>query len=162
MDSALRAIIVFAVLWLLIRLSGRRTLGEVTNFDLVLFLIIGGATQRALTGQDYSLLNAFIIVVTLLMLNVLLSFVETWFPRARPWLNGIPMIIVERGRALRWRMRRSRVTEPEILSAARQLHGLERLDQIKFAILEDDGSISIIPEGGSKQDRAGAQPPEPP
>ena len=72
------------------------------------------------------------------------------------------MIIVERGRALRWRMRRSRVTEPEILSAARQLHGLERLDQIKFAILEDDGSISIIPEGGSKQDRAGAQPPEPP
>src|SRR5437588_7146719 len=146
MDSALRAVIVFAVLWLLIRLSGRRTLGEVTNFDFVLFLIIGGATQRALTGQDYSLLNAFIIVVTLLALNVILSFVETWFPRTRPWLNGLPIVLVEHGRLLQWRMRRSRLTEPEILADARQLHGLERLDQIKFAILEDDGSISVIPE----------------
>ena len=158
MDSALRAIIVFAVLWLLIRLSGRRTLGEVTNFDFVLFLIIGGATQRALTGQDYSLLNAFIIVVTLLVLNVILSFVETWFPRARPWLNGLPMIVVEHGRPLRWRMRRARLTESEILATARQVHGLERLDQIKIAILEDDGSVSIIPEPGEARAPQASEP----
>jgi uncharacterized membrane protein YcaP (DUF421 family) len=145
MDSALRAMIVFVVLWAMIRLSGRRLLGELTSFDFVLLLIIGGATQRALTGQDYSIANAFIIVATLISMNVLLSLVEGWFPALGKWINGVPTILVEDGHFLHWRMRRARVSEGEIMAEARRLHGLERLDQIKFAVLEASGHISIIP-----------------
>ena len=150
MDTVLRALLVFVALWILIRISGRRTLGKLTSFDFVLFLIIGGATQRALTGEDYSLTNAALIVSTLILLNVLLSLAEARFPSLTKWLKGVPMVIVEHGRPLPWRLRSSRVTEDEIMAVARETHGLERMEQIKFAILEASGHISIIPEQGEQ------------
>ena len=62
MDSVIKSIIVYFVLWLVIRVSGRRTLGQLTVFDFILFLIIGGAAQRALMAQDYSLTHAFLVI----------------------------------------------------------------------------------------------------
>jgi len=149
MDTVIKAAIVFAVLFMLIRASGRRVLGEMTSFDFVLLLIIGGATQRALTGEDYSLVNAFIIVATLFFLDVALSLAESRFPWLGKWLNGLPMIVVEHGRGLPWWLRRARLTEAEVMVAARRHHGLEQIGQVKFAILEANGQISIIPEIGS-------------
>jgi len=145
MDSVLKAVVVFFVLWAIIRVSGRRTLGEMTAFDFVLFLIIGGSTQRAITGQDYSLTNAFILVATFVALDIGLSIVDLKWPFMRRLLNATPTILVDNGHLLANRMRRARVTEENILEAARRLHGLERLDQIKFAILEASGDISIVP-----------------
>jgi uncharacterized membrane protein YcaP (DUF421 family) len=145
MDSVIKAVIVFFVLWAIIRISGRRTLGEMTAFDFVLFLIIGGSTQRAITGQDYSLINALLLVATFVMLDIGLSIIELKWPSARPILNAMPMILVDNGYLLTRRMRRARVTEDNILEAARRLHGLERMDQIKFAILESTGEITIVP-----------------
>jgi len=145
MDSVLKAVVVFFVLWAIIRVSGRRTLGEMTAFDFVLFLIIGGSTQRAITGQDYSLTNAFILVATFVALDIGLSIVDLKWPFMRRLLNATPTILVDNGHLLVNRMRRARVTEENILEAARRLHGLERLDQIKFAILEASGDISIVP-----------------
>lgn len=155
MDSVLKAVVVFFVLWAIIRISGRRTLGEMTAFDFVLFLIIGGSTQRAITGQDYSLTNALILVATFVALDIALSIVELKSPFMRRVLNATPTIVVENGRLLAHRMRRARVTEDNVLEAARQLHGLERLDQIKFAILEATGDISIVP--AAKQGTAEAK-----
>jgi uncharacterized membrane protein YcaP (DUF421 family) len=145
MDSVIKAAVVFFVLWAIIRVSGRRTLGEMTAFDFVLFLIIGGSTQRAITGQDYSLMNALLLVATFVMLDIGLSIVELKWPAMRPILNSMPMIVVENGYLLTARMRRARVTEDNILEAARRLHGLERMEQIKFAILEATGEITIVP-----------------
>jgi uncharacterized membrane protein YcaP (DUF421 family) len=145
MDSVIKAAVVFFALWAIIRVSGRRTLGEMTAFDFVLFMIIGGSTQRAITGQDYSLTNALLLVATFVALDVALSILELKSPLARRVLNSMPMILVENGRLMRERMRRARITQDNILAAARRLHGLERIDQIKFAILEATGEITILP-----------------
>ena len=83
MDSVIKATVVFFVLWAILRVSGRRTLGEMTAFDFVLFLIIGGSTQRAITGEDYSLINALLLVATFVTLDVGLSIVETRWPAMR-------------------------------------------------------------------------------
>src|SRR6185312_6836424 len=101
-------------------------------FDFVLFLIIGGATQRALTCEDYSLINALLLVATFVVLDVGLSLIEANFSGAKRVLVGLPMIVVDNGKLLKERVLRARVTEGEILEAARKLQGLERLDQIKF------------------------------
>lgn len=146
MDSVLKAVAIYVLLWVVIRISGRRTLAQMTAFDLILLLIIGGATQRALVGQDYSLTTAFIVVTTLVSLDVGMSLMEIGSRGMAKILKGIPTILVEHGHKLEGRMRRARVTEEEILEAARHDHGIERLDQIKFAVLEASGKISIIPE----------------
>ena len=145
MDSVIKAAIVYFALWAIIRISGRRTLGEMSAFDLVLFMIIGGSTQRAITGQDYSLTNALLLVATFIVIDIALSFVELRSPFMRRVFNGIPMILVENGVVMTARMRRARITEDNILEAARKLQGLERIDQIKFAILEATGVITIVP-----------------
>jgi len=145
MDAVLKAVIVFFVLWAIIRISGRRTLGEMTAFDFVLFLIIGGSTQRAITGQDYSLTNALLLVATFVALDIGMSILEVKWPAVRPILNSMPMIVVENGYLLTERMRRARLTEDNIMEAARRSHGLECMAQIKFAILEASGDITIVP-----------------
>jgi uncharacterized membrane protein YcaP (DUF421 family) len=146
MDSVIKAAIVYLGLWVLIRLTGRRSLGKMTTFEFVLFLIIGGATQRALLGQDYSLTNAFIVIATLVVLDIMLSLVERDSAFFRKVLKGLPMIVVENGHPLGGRMRRARLTEEEVLEAARQRHGLESMAQVKYAILETSGEISIVPQ----------------
>lgn len=156
MDAVIKGAIVYFALWAIIRISGRRTLGEMTAFDFVLFLIIGGATQRALTGQDYSLTNAFLLVMTFVVIDVALSLAERDWPPVRRFLKGAPMILVDNGSLLVGRMKRARVTEDDILESARRLHGLERMDQIKFAILESNGDITIVP--GVQPDQAETKP----
>ena len=145
MEPIIKAVVVYAVIWALIRISGRRTLAEMTAFDFVLFTLIGGAVHRALTGQDFSLTNAFLIVVTLIGIDVALSFARRDWSMAAKIIKGVATIVVEDGRPLLWRLRRARITEDDVLSAARRNHGLENMQQIKFAILEASGEISIIP-----------------
>jgi uncharacterized membrane protein YcaP (DUF421 family) len=146
MDSVIKAFVVYFVLWAIIRISGRRTLGEMTAFDFILFLIIGGSTQRAITGQDYSLTNALVLVSTFVGIEIALSLIELRWPLFSRILNATPSLLVENGNPMPHRMRRSRVTEENILESARRLHGLERMDQIKFAILESSGQITIVPK----------------
>jgi uncharacterized membrane protein YcaP (DUF421 family) len=145
MDSVLRAIVVYFVLWLLIRMAGRRTLAELSTFDLILFLIIGGATQRALIGQDYSLINAFVVISTLIVLDILVGYADRNSSLIHKIVTGAPTILIDDGHLLTSRMHWARVSTDEILERGRLLHGLERLDQIKYAILESSGEISIIP-----------------
>jgi uncharacterized membrane protein YcaP (DUF421 family) len=161
-DSVFKAMAVYTVLWLIMRLSGRRTLAKLTSFDLVLFLVIGGATQRALLGQDYSLINALVVISTMVAIDIGVGLLERDFPWFAKVVKGTPTILVDHGKFLPGRMRWSRVTESEVFEAARTTHGLERTDQIKFAILEGSGEISIIPyaqpESGPPQQRDLAHP----
>lgn len=145
MDTIIKSALIYLFLWAIVRLSGRRTIGQMTAFDLVLFLVISGAVQRALTGQDYSIINAVLIICTFVGIDVLLTFAERGSPAAARFLKGMPMIVVENGRPLSWRMKSARLTTEEVLEAGRRHYGLERMDQIKFAILEASGEISIVP-----------------
>jgi len=145
MDSVLRAAAIYMVVLIVFRIAGRRTLSEITTFDFVLLLIIGEATQQALLGDDFSITNAILVIVSLVSIDIALAFIKGKSQRFAKLVDGEPMIIVEYGQMLGQRVRKSRIDESDILEAARHSQGLERLDQIKFAILEKDGKISIIP-----------------
>ncbi len=145
MDSILRALAVYLFLVVLFRISGKRTLSKVTTFDAVLLLIISEAVQQALIDTDNSMTNAFIVVSTLVGCNLLLSLLKNrWSPLERA-VEGVPVVLVKDGEALRERMLKERVDEDDVLHAARQAHGLLRLDQIRYAILESGGGITVIP-----------------
>ncbi|MBK5647524.1 MAG: DUF421 domain-containing protein [Acinetobacter sp.] len=145
MGSVLRAIAVYIFLMIIFRIAGRRALAQITTFDLVLLLIISEATQNAMLGNDYSVTNGFLVIITLVGLNVLFSLWKRNSPTIEKLLDGVPMVIVENGQPLRDRMNKARVDDNDVLSAARELQGLERMEQIKYAVLERSGSISIIP-----------------
>lgn len=145
MDAVIRSVIVYLFLLLLLRLSGKRTLAQTTTFDFVLLLIISEASQQALIGDDSSMINAAIVLTTLVGLNILMSLLKQRSALAERLLEGVPLLIVDDGRALQDVMDKARVDLGDVLDAARASHGLERLDQIKHAVLERSGSISIIP-----------------
>lgn len=150
MESVLRAAALYAFLLVLFRITGRRALSEITTFDFVLLLVIGEATQQALLGDDFSVINAFVVIATLVLIDILLSLFKERSPRVGRFLDGVPLIVVEYGKPLTERLRKARLTEEDILEAARQSQGLERLEQIRFAVLEKNGQISVIPEPAEK------------
>lgn len=145
MDVVLRAVTMYLVLMLLFRLAGRRTLAEITPFDLILLLMIGEATQQALLSDDYSLTAAILAICTLIAVDVGLSIIKLRSSRVRRWLDGTPTLLVDHDRPLRARLAKARLQEDDILQAAREGPGLQRMEQIKYAILEANGKISIIP-----------------
>ncbi|MDX9739980.1 MAG: DUF421 domain-containing protein [Gammaproteobacteria bacterium] len=144
MESIARALIVYAFMLLVFRFSGKRTLGEVTTFDFVLVLIVAETIQEALIGRDLSMTNAMIVIVTLIGIDIILNLVKAHSERADRLLEGTPTVIVENGQPLHERLREELIDEDDILHAART-QGLERMDQIKRAVLEPNGGISIIP-----------------
>jgi uncharacterized membrane protein YcaP (DUF421 family) len=144
MEPVLRALAVYALLLVLVRITGKRSLGQITTFDFILLLIISEAIQNGLVGTSYSLTNALVVVVTLVIIDVGLSLIKRRSPRLEKFLDGTPLVIVEHGRPLLDRLEKSRVDESDVLTAARR-EGLERMEQIKYAVLERSGQISIIP-----------------
>lgn len=148
MDAIVRGLAVYLFLLILFRIAGRRTLGNITNFDFVLLLIISEATQNAMIGNDYSVTNGFLVILTLVGLDIVFSFMKQRFPAMERYVDGLPLVLVDQGRPLKELMNRVRVDEQDILASAREKHGLERMEQIKYAILETNGMISIIPKVG--------------
>ncbi|MFJ3524324.1 DUF421 domain-containing protein [Pseudomonas sp. NPDC090203] len=144
MDAVLRAAAIYLALMVLFRISGRRALGEMTSFDFVLLLIIGEATQQALLGDDFSITNAVLVIVTLLSIDIGFSLLKRRSKRIGKLIDGGPTIIVENGVFLRHRMHEARVQEDDVMQAARLGPGVQSVDQIKFAIIERNGKISII------------------
>jgi uncharacterized membrane protein YcaP (DUF421 family) len=143
--SIVRVAIMYVFLLVVFRLTGKRSLAEATPFDLLMLLIISETTQQAMVGEDHSLTNAFLMIVTLVSLDIGLSWVKQRSETVSRLLDDLPLLLVDRGRALEERMHKSRVDKQDILEAARELAGLERFDQIKYAVLERDGRITIIP-----------------
>lgn len=146
METVLRAIAIYLFLLLVFRISGKRTLSQMHPFDMVLLLIIGDSVSQGLMGDDFSITTALLLVTTLVLMELLLSFIKQKSKLADRWLDDVPMIVVEDGTPLPDRMKRARVDASEVLEAARILHGLENMQQVKYAVLERDGSISIIPK----------------
>lgn len=145
MESILRAIFMYFFLLLMIRISGKRTLSEVTIFDFVLILIIGDASQQGITGPDYSIINTVLIISTLILMDIFLSIIKTKYKKIEKVIDGSPLIIVHDGKCIMKNLKSNGIDQEDILEWARKSHGLERFEQIKFAVLEKDGSISIIP-----------------
>jgi uncharacterized membrane protein YcaP (DUF421 family) len=145
MESVLRAVIIYFFLLFIFRVSGRRTLAQITDFDLILLLIISEAAQQGLVGENFSLTNAFLVIITLALLDIILSLITVRSPFIAKVVSGVPMVVVENGRPLKDRMRWARIDDSDVLNAARERHGILRMDEIEYAVLERNGGISIIP-----------------
>ncbi len=145
MDAVLRATAIYLFLLVLMRIAGRRTLAQMTPFDLVLLLIVAEATQQGLLGNDFSVTNAFLVITPLIGLDVLVTSLthrSQWLDR---WVNSLPIVLIQDGEVLDDRLDKARVDKEAILEQARATQGIERMEQIKYAVLERGGGISIIP-----------------
>ena len=148
MDSVLRGILIYGFLLVVFRISGKRTMKDLTIFDFVLVMIIAETTQQALLGDDFSIINSLILITTLVLTDIGISLLKQRSKKMEKLIDSVPVVILKNGELFKERTEKERIDESDILEAGRKLHGLERLDQIKYAILEKDGSISIIPESG--------------
>jgi uncharacterized membrane protein YcaP (DUF421 family) len=149
MNPVLRAVVIYFFLLIVFRLSGNRSFSQLTSFDFVLLLIIAEATQQGLVGNDFSITQALLLIVTLVGIDIAISLSKQRFPRLERFIDGVPLVIVDNGKPLKHLMDKARVDESDILVAAREHQGLERMDQIKYAVLERSGGISIIPKPSS-------------
>jgi uncharacterized membrane protein YcaP (DUF421 family) len=146
MESVLRAGAVYLILLLVFALLGKRSLAQVTIFDFVILLVISEAISEALAGGDTSITGATLAVMTLLLATRAADTLTYRFPLIDRLVNDLPLVLVENGEPLERRMRRMHVDATDILERGRELHGLKRMDQVKYAVLERDGQISIVPD----------------
>lgn len=144
MDIVIRAAVMFVFLAVITRMIGRRELGEMEPTDLILLVVLGDLTQQAITQSDTSLTGAALAIGTMALLTVAASYVSFRFRRARPVLEGVPVVLISDGELLRRNLHRERITIDELAAQAR-LQQIARLSDVRWAILETSGQISFIP-----------------
>jgi uncharacterized membrane protein YcaP (DUF421 family) len=143
MDLALRSIVVFFFIFLLTRVIGRRELSSLEPFDLILLVVLGDAVQQSLTQDDYSITGAFIVISTIAVLQVGVSYLNFRVPRLRPVIDGEPIVIVQDGKVIEANAKRERLTLDDIAEAAR-LQQIASLEDVQWAVLETSGELTFI------------------
>lgn len=143
MDLAIRAIVLYAFVFFLTRVVGRRELSSLQPFDLILLVVLGDSIQQGLTQDDYSVTGAFIVVGTIAALQVATSYVSFRIRRLRPALDGLPIVVVEDGKPIQKNLHRERITVDELAQEMRQQQ-IASLDEVQWAVLETSGAISFI------------------
>jgi uncharacterized membrane protein YcaP (DUF421 family) len=143
MDLVVRAVVIFAFLFVLTRIIGKRELSSLQPFDLILLIILGDALQQGLTQDDYSVTGAFLVVGTIAVLQVFVSWISYRFPRSRSVIEGEPVIVLQDGEVIERNLKRERLTIEEIAEEARH-NQIAHLSDVRFAILETNGQISFI------------------
>ncbi|MBV9831476.1 MAG: DUF421 domain-containing protein [Marmoricola sp.] len=143
MEIVLRALVIFLFLWVVTRSVGRSTLGELSTFELLLYVTMGDLVQQAVTSQDYSLTAGILAISTIALLTVLLSWLQWRFPRSRPLISGRPVLVMRDGELIAPAMKRVRLGVEDILVSMRE-QGIRHASDIEFAILEADGRLSLF------------------
>jgi len=157
MDIVIRAAVAFLFILLITRAIGRRELSGLEPFDLIMLVVLGDLIQQGVTQSDYSITGALVVVATMGALTVGMAWISYRFRRVRPVLEGDPIVLIENGRPIERNMKRERLTLPELEAEAR-LQQVASLDEIRWAVLETNGRISIIPrENGSGGGGEGSQ-----
>ena len=158
MDIVLRATVIFLALYVLMRLMGKRELGQMTPFELIVLVVIGDLIQQGVTQNDFSLTGAIIAVSTIAFWALVFSWISYLSPWAERLLEGEPRVIVRDGELIRGNLRRNRLTPGEIESEMR-LAGISHMRDVAWAILEARGKISFIQRPQSAGDDE--PPPQP-
>jgi hypothetical protein len=144
-ETILRTLFLYLFLLFVFRMAGTHTLGRITTFDFVLLLVIAETTGQVLLRDGHSIPMAVLAILTLVGLDIGLALLKQRWQGLDRWIEGTPVILVEDGVPLAERLRREQIDVNEILCSAREHHGLQRMDQIRYAILERSGAISIVP-----------------
>jgi uncharacterized membrane protein YcaP (DUF421 family) len=148
-EVAFRTGIVYLFLVVAIRVSGKREVGQMSVLELVVILIISDAVQNSMIGENLSLWGGMVAVVTLLTLDFVLRTMSLRSPRLRKTLQGEPRLLIRDGRLLEKALREEGLSQDEVEVAVRA-RGIERIDQVALAVLETNGSISVIPREAGK------------
>jgi uncharacterized membrane protein YcaP (DUF421 family) len=143
MEIVLRAAIVFFVLWLFLRVMGRRELSEMTPFDLVVLIVIGDLIQGGVTQGDLSMTGGLLAAGTMVAITIIVSTFTYWSRTARRIFKGVPLIVVRDGEVFEDVLRSQRVDNEFLCDAARQ-QGIGSIDDVALAVLEPDGMISFV------------------
>lgn len=143
LQIVLRTGVIYLLVLIGVRLSGKREVGQMTPFDLTLLLLLSNSVQNAMTGPDTSLLGGAVAATTLLILNYLVANVSGGSRRFRKLVEGEPSLLIHDGKIIETHMARERVSIDELHRALRE-HGLNSCDQVALAVLEVDGSISCL------------------
>jgi uncharacterized membrane protein YcaP (DUF421 family) len=146
MDLVLRATVIFFFVFLVTRAVGRRELSSLEPFDLILLVVIGDLVQQGVTQSDDSITGAMVVISTVAVLTVTLSFVSFRVRRLRPVLDGEPIVLVEDGNVIERNLRRERISREELEAEGRQQQ-VSSIEGMRWAVLETNGSISVIPKG---------------
>jgi uncharacterized membrane protein YcaP (DUF421 family) len=147
MDIVLRAIIIYLLVFTFTRALGRRELATLQPFDFILLVVIGDLIQSGVTQNDMSITGVIVVVSTIGILQVMISYLGFRVRRARPFLQGEPIVLVENGQMIDRNMRRERLTLDDLAEKAR-LSEIESLDEVKWAVLETNGDISFVKQSG--------------
>jgi uncharacterized membrane protein YcaP (DUF421 family) len=143
MDLVVRSVVIFFFVFVLTRLLGRRELSSLEPFDVILLVVIGDLVQQGITQNDDSVTGTLIVLSTIGLLTVGVSYVNFRIRRLRPLLEGEPLVLVEDGRVIERHLARERITIEDLTSQAR-LQNLASLEDVRFAVLETSGQISFI------------------
>ena len=143
-EIIVRATVVYIAVVLALRVTGRRSLGQRNAVDLVLILIVANAVQNAMIGSDTSLIGGLIAAATLFFVDALFGRVSNRSERVERYFSGSPVVLVNHGQMLEVNMRKEHISPIELEEALRE-HGIEDIGQVKTAILEIDGSLSVVP-----------------
>lgn len=144
MDLVIRATVVFFFVFLVTRVVGRRELSQLEPFDLILLVVVGDLVQQGVTQSDESVTGALIVIATITVLSIAVSWVSFRSRRVRAITEGEPIVLVQDGRPIERNMRRERITLEDIQEEARQAQ-IASVADLRWAILEDGGRISCIP-----------------
>jgi uncharacterized membrane protein YcaP (DUF421 family) len=137
-----RAVVVYIFLLAILRLTGKRQVGQLAPFDLVLLLVLSNALQNSMNGGDNTVTGGVISAVTLISLNYLLGYITFRSKKMGRFIEGRPQVIIHNGNVYRDVMERERLTHDELDAAVRQA-GCASIDEVHFAILENNGQISV-------------------
>jgi uncharacterized membrane protein YcaP (DUF421 family) len=143
MDIVIRASVVFALLYTLMRVIGRRELSSLEPFDIILLVVLGDLVQQGVTQDDYSVTGIVLAIGTIALLLLGVSFANYKFPRLRPLLDGEPILVVQNGEPILRNLKRERVTLEDLAAAARQ-QSIGSIENVQWAVLETTGVISFI------------------
>jgi uncharacterized membrane protein YcaP (DUF421 family) len=144
-EKIIRSVVVYVFILLAFRFMGKRQVGQLTPFDFVLLLILSNVVQNAIIGPDNSLGGGLLGAVTILGLNYLVVFLAYRVKPLRRLMGGEPTLLVHNGKVFKERMERERITMQDLEAALRK-SGVVGLDKVRFAVLEENGQISVIPK----------------
>lgn len=144
MDLVIRAVVIFLFILLVTRVVGRRQLGEMEPFDLILLVVLGDLVQQGITQSDESVTGTLIVISTISLMSVAVSWISFRSRAARRITEGEPIVLVQDGHVIERNMRRERITIDDLQEEARRAQ-IASVGELRWAILEDDGHISCIP-----------------
>lgn len=143
MEIVVRAVVLFFFLWAITRIAGRSTVGELSTFQLVLFVTMGDLVHQGIAQQDASMTSAVLTIGIFALLTIGLTILNSRVPQLRGFTHGVPVVIVADGRPDMKNLKRERLSIDDLLAEARQ-QGIRRLSQIELAVLETNGKVSFF------------------